>query len=169
MSANVTWGVTSASTAAYLAQYVHDDDAYPVDTDDFPVLLAQAASTVNGYVLGAGFTLTAISDDATTVAYVRCQGWTTRLTAAAVLRSSVGADPELSDKLEGAVMKELGLLLKNPKILGAGVDEGGVRGGVSTPVSRLSLDTGEAARRERRHYDTVKGRTGGLLDDIHGW
>lgn len=168
MVTNVTWGVTSADTSAYLAQYVHDSASYPVDTTDFAKLLAQSAATVNRYVVRAGFDLATLDDDATQVPYLTCQDWTSRLCAARVLRSTVGAAPELADRLESEVMKELREMVEDPALLGAGTDSGGVRAQVSTPTDRLGLDVTETARAKRRYWDHVEGRTS-LPDDTHGW
>lgn len=168
MATNVTWGVTSTTTSAYLAHYTHNDDDWPVDTTSYPLLLSQAASEVNAAIIAAQYTLSEISDDSTTVAYLRAQLWTTVLCAGFVLRSTTGADPELAQRLIDEVREQLKALVKNPALLGAEADEGGVPQQVSTPTDRLSLNTTETYRATRRRFDSVTGRTSGA-DDPRYW
>lgn len=168
MATNVTWGVTSTTTGAWLAQYTHDNDSWPVDTTSFPLLLAQAAAEVNSAIIAAQYTLSEISDDSTTVAYLRAQLWTTVLCAGFILRSTTGADPELATNMIEEVREQLKALVKNPALLGADADEGGVPQQVSTTTDRLNLDTTETYRAKRRRFDDVTGRTTGA-DDPRYW
>lgn len=156
MPASVTWSVTSAMTSAYLAQYVHNDTSYPVDTTDFPHLLAQSAATVCRHVIAAGYVLAAFANDTASVAYIACQGWTTRLCAAAVLRSSVGAAPDLAKQLEDAVMTELTAMVKNPQLLGAESDASPT-GQTWTTVEGLGVDTSNSALERRTSWRSFGG------------
>lgn len=168
MATNQTYAITSEDTLAYLGQYAHDDADYPVTPTRFTGLVSDAASYVNVRVRAA-LDLTDLSElvsDTSSDSYRAVRSMVVRLTSAYVLRSSVGGDTDLADALEKGVLRELKELEKNPALLGLPLSSGGSR--VSTVVDRLSLDTSDLARSERRHFDSLGARTSGVRCD-HEW
>lgn len=165
MTTNVTWGVDETQTKAIVGQIAHNDDSYPVDTTEYTNVIARAAARVNRYLVAAGFTLSDISGDSTSVAYLTCQDWTARLAACEILRSTTNEESKFSAALCGEVLEELKELLANPALLGAG---SATQQQVSTPVDRLGLSTLEADRAKRRYFDDVRDRTS-EPNDPHDW
>ena len=168
MATSTTYSITADDTRAHLGQYVHSDAAYPVTPPRFTVLLEEAAADVNGELLAALdlSSLDPITEDTASVAYHKAKGLVTRLCAAYVLRSALGQDVELAKTLEDGVYKALERIHRRPTILGLSAAQSGPR--VSTVVDRLNLDTSDAARAERRHFDRLGKRTSGVTDD-HMW
>lgn len=165
MTTNVTWGASVTQTQAIIGQIAHDDDNYPVSEAEYVNVLARAAARVNRYLIAAGFTLSDISGDSTTVAYLSCQDWTARLAACEILRSTTTQESKFSAALCGEVIEELKAMLENPALLGAG---SAAQQQVSTPVDRLDLSTLEADRAKRRRFDDVRSRVT-ETDDPHDW
>lgn len=165
MTANVTWGCGDTQTKAIIGQVEHDDDDFPVSEAEYTSVIARAAARINGVLISAGFDISELSGDSTTVAYLRAQDLVARAAACEILRSTTGEESKFSKALCEGVKQDLAEILAKPSLLG---DVSATTGQVSTPVERADLDLTEAARARRRHWDNINDRVS-EVDDPHRW